>query len=184
MASKLAFRLLLRWREKLRYFGGPAALQDSLNALRVERLHHIAVKRQPLVDVLDLADIVLNCRRALLFCSLRQLWRFIGRALSTAGHHAAVRGRSVRLRRSHHRGSVRRQDGRHRQAVIRLLRRFFNFVFEDESLLVETALNLLVLPAELLILLESAHVGLELFFASCVLRVDVSDLMLKVSHEG
>lgn len=87
------------------------------------------------------------------------------------------------MRRTHHSGGVRRQDCRQRQAEIRL-RRFFNFVFDVEGLLIETALDHLIFTAELLILLEFAHIGLELIFARGILRVDVSHLVLKVFHEG
>lgn len=62
VALQLTLRLLVRRREQLRDFRGSAALQNPLNARRVKRLHHVAVERQAQVDVLNLADVVLNRR--------------------------------------------------------------------------------------------------------------------------
>lgn len=59
---QLSLWLLIRRRQQLRNLGGPTTLQDSLDPRRVKRLHHIAVELQALIDVLDVANIVLDGR--------------------------------------------------------------------------------------------------------------------------
>ena len=59
--------LICRW-QQLRNFGGATSLQDSLNTGRVKRLHHVTVELQPLIDFLDVTNIVLDGCRPLLLC--------------------------------------------------------------------------------------------------------------------